>query len=783
MEATGTNVSSTNIASFLSGLMSFLLTTTFLVLCVIISLYLLYWFSRKASHKKSVKTHTQSKMVFLTVKVPPESEQKESSMEELLRSLHTILPNNSFLSLEMSSVNQFLSFTISIPDNLKNILESQVYAQYPAAVIEENADPLPIVNINSAAAELNFKRSSINPLKTYHNNEEDFLKILSALLSKTETGEQVYFQLELKRVGSKLLDRGFGAYKNKQFSKKTEENQATPSSNKLSQDLFLGKLRIIFTAVDTQTAKSKLNSLVNIFKVAKSPVNELKTKDIELRKATLSSIQTRVFNGGDLWMPAEIATLYHFPYKGSVVSNVVQTTSKYAPPPETLPYEGLVNPTDVSIFGETNFRNERKRFGIKRIDRRRHLYVVGKTGSGKSRLIELLFISDIFSGQGCCLLDPHGDLAEELLKFIPKERIKDVVYIDPSDREFPIGFNPLEPVDDYETRQHLATFFISIFRKLFASTWNPRMEHLIRFITLALLETPDSSVLGIPRILSDTPFRQRVVMQIKDPVVKAFWTNEFSVSADQYSREAVVPILNKVGQFISNPIVRNMIGQRKNMLDFTKFMDEGKIVIINISKGKLGDDNAALLGSMFITKIQQATLARAKVPEEERRDFYFYVDEFQNFATDAFSTILSEARKYHLNLTIAHQYIAQLPEEVKATAFGNVGSLVIFPIGGDDAAYLVKEFSPTFTADDMTNLYLREMYIKMSIDGKLTPPFSAKTIDVPKPPFDYSKEILSHSRLTYGKSRVSVENEIKRWTESSESVSELSKEEFPEPII
>lgn len=310
------------------------------------------------------------------------------------------------------------------------------------------------------------------------------------------------------------------------------------------------------------------------------------------------------------------------------------------------------------------------------------------------------------------------------------------------------------------------------------------MEHLIRFITLALLETKDSNVLGIPRILSDTKYRQKVIMEIQDPVVKSFWINEFASYNQQYANDAVVPILNKVGQFISNPVIRNMVGQRKNMLDFEKFMNMGKIVIVNLSKGKIGDDNVALLGSMFITKIQQAALARAKMPEEERRDFYFYVDEFQNFATDAFSSILSEARKYHLNLTIAHQYIAQLPDDVKATAFGNVGSLIAFGVGGDDAAYLQKEFNPVFSAQDLIGLNVREMYIKMSIDGALTPPFSARTVNVLKPGKNYSMEIIDHSRMKYGKNRVQVENDIKRWQSATSQVFEAREEEkFPEPII
>lgn len=750
------------------------------LLVVLQRVFLRFRFNAKL--KKSL--HAQDK-TFLFIKIPSSNEQKETAMEAFLRSLHRVLPNNSPISLEMASKNQFLKFYIVLPKHQKNLIESQLYAQYPDAEIEEAEDYLPSFERNTIVEQLYFKRSSINPLNTYHDLSEDLLKTLSAVLAKAEPEEEICLQLVLKRVGSRFWERGFDALRFKLFGQKYagEENKQTLAYWKISQDVYLGKLRLTYVARDLSVAKTKLSAILGLFKVIKSANNELRKKRFELEENVPLAFKGRVFEKGDMWTCAELATIYHFPYKGTVVSNIVDTTSKRAPAPDILPFRGLVDPKEVSFFGETNFRNEKKIFGIKRIDRRRHLYIVGKTGSGKSKLLELLLISDIFSGQGCCLIDPHGDLAEETLKFVPRERIKDVVYVNPADKDYPIGFNPLEPVEDYETRQHLSTFFISIFKKLFAAGWNQRMEHLIRYITLALLETPDSNVLGIPRMLADTPFRQRVIMQIKDPVVKGFWTNEFSASAEQYSREAIVPILNKVGQFIANPVVRNMIGQRKNALDFGKFMNEGKIVFLNISKGRLGDDNTALLGAMFITKIQQAALARAKVPEDQRRDFYFYVDEFQNFATEAFSTILSEARKYHLDLTIAHQYIAQLPEDVKATAFGNVGSLIVFPVGGDDAAYLAKEFTPIFSAEDLINLNVREMYIKMSVDGKLTKPFSARTITVPNPQFGFTREILSHSRLTYGKNRVSVENEIRRWSESAQSVTLDKSGDFPEPII
>ncbi len=773
-------------ASALFSIFGFIFLTLFILLAVIVLAVIIkkilsrFLFSAQISNNLS-----HDKFSFLHIKVSHVNEQKEDAMEELLTSLHHLLPNNTHLSLEMASSNQFLNFFIVVPKEYKSVFESQLYAQFPDTEIEEIQEYLPSTDQNLVVEDVHFKHSSANPILTYHNIEEDLLKNLSALFAKAEGDEKVFFQLSLKRVGSRIWQREFKNWPIQLFGTRYNGDNPTPAFAKLSQDLYIGKLRVAYQAKDKVSARVKLNTIMGLFKSFKSSVNELKKKRFVLTRSSFSAMKARIFNNGDFWTPAEIATIYHFPFKGSIVSNVVDTTSKRAPAPDILPFLGQVEPNQVSFFGQTNYRSEAKVFGIKRIDRRRHMYVIGKTGSGKSRLLQLLLISDIVNGQGCCLLDPHGDLAEELLKYVPKDRIKDVVYIDPADRNFPIGFNPLEPVQDYEARQHLSRFFIAIFKKLFAGTWNARMEHLIRYITLALLETPDSNVLGIPRMLADTSFRQRVIKQIQDPVVKSFWTNEFSSSNEQFLNDAAVPILNKVGQFISNPIVRNMVGQRKNVLKFDEFMNSGKIVLVNLSKGKLGDDNAALLGSMIITKIQQAALERAKIPEEERRDFYFYIDEFQNFATDAFSSILSEARKYHLDLTIAHQYMDQLPEDVRATTFGNVGSIVVFAVGGGDASYLAKEFAPTFTPDDMINLNTREMYVKMSVDGKLTIPFSARTIDTPQPTTDYSIEIINNSRLTYSKNKVAVENEIEQWSRSSEATNSSgdTDDSFPEPII
>ncbi|TSC89331.1 MAG: hypothetical protein G01um10145_488 [Microgenomates group bacterium Gr01-1014_5] len=726
----------------------------------------------------------QNSLAFLFVKIPAKNEAKASEMEEFLKALHRVLPNGSTISLEMMSRDQFLRFYIVIERIYKSAFESQLYSQYHDAEVEEAVEYVPQFGVNTAFAEVTFRHHSMRPIATHKENQEDFLKSFTAFLSKTDPGEEIYMQLVVNRVGSKPWNRGLSGiaslFSGKQY---TKEGEATASTLKISQDLFRGRLLLAYTAQDKTVAKQKLNLLINLYKHTDSG-NKLRKKWFNLFRDLSLDFKTRKVSGGDFWSPAEIATIYHFvPYKGTVVSNVVSTTSRRSPAPDFLPREGSTAESKISLFGVTNYRNDNKKFGILRADRSKHLYVVGKTGSGKTKLLELLVIADILQGHGCCFLDPHGDSADEILKYVPEARIKDVVYINPTDRDFPVGFNPLEPTQDYEERHRLAYFFVSIFKKEFTATWNPRMEHLIRFIVLALLETPDSNILGIERMLSDTGFRQRVIRQIQDPVVKSFWANEYGTWAERYANDAVVPILNKVGQFISNPVMRNMVGQTRNALDFEAFMNDGKIVVINMSKGRLGEENIGLLGSMFVTRIQQAALSRSKIREEDRRPFYFYVDEFQNFANDALATILSEARKYQLCMTIAHQYIAQLPQAVKDATFGNVGSLISFGVGGDDASYLTKELLPTFSPEDLINLDNRDMYLKILVNGKVTPPFSARTIDMPKPEVDNTREILSYSRMTYGKNRIEVEREIEKWTAVSESVTASGEDSFPEPIL
>lgn len=422
---------------------------------------------------------------------------------------------------------------------------------------------------------------------------------------------------------------------------------------------------------------------------------------------------------------------------------------------------------NITVFAQTNYRNELKKFGIKTDDRRRHMYLIGKTGMGKSTVLENMIVDDIRAGYGVAVVDPHGDLAEKIIEYIPSHRVKDVVYFNPADINFPIAFNVVEQVEPH-LRHLVASGLIGVFQKLWADSWGPRLEYILRNAILAILDFPGSTLLGVVRMLSDKNYRKRVVANIKDPVVKAFWEKEFSGYADKFAAEAVSPIQNKVGQFLSSSLMRNIIGQVKSSIDIRNIMDEGKILIMNLSKGRIGEDNSALLGAMMITKIQLASMSRVDLPEKDRRDFYLYIDEFQNFSTDSFANILSEARKYRLNLILAHQYIEQLNEKVKPAVFGNVGTLIVFRVGAADAEELVKEFTPIFSEEDLVNLPKYEMYLKLMIDGIASSPFSA----IGLPPLkaeektDNIEQVIAYSREKYATDREAVEEKIMRWHES-----------------
>lgn len=422
----------------------------------------------------------------------------------------------------------------------------------------------------------------------------------------------------------------------------------------------------------------------------------------------------------------------------------------------------------VTYFAQTDSRNKRTPFGLKSKDRTRHVYVIGKTGMGKSTLLENMAVQDIQSGEGMCFIDPHGKTAELLLEYVPEHRVKDVLYFAPFDLDYPISFNVLEKVDA-DKRHLVVSGLMSTFKKIWADAWSARMEYILSNTLLALLEYPDATLLGVNRMLADKEYRKKVVDNVTDPAVKSFWIDEFAKYTERFAAEATPAIQNKIGQFTSNALIRNMIGQPQSSFDFRKMMDDKKIIIVNLSKGRIGESNANLLGGMLITKIYLSAMSRADVPDRVLKtlpNFYLFVDEFQSFANESFADILSEARKYKLNLTIAHQYIEQMEEEVRAAVFGNVGTMIIFRVGSYDAEVLEKEFAPQFTAEDIVNLGFTQIYLKLMIDGISSPPFSATTLPpIKEPEISYREKVIDASRSQFARQRAEVEGNIKKWHE------------------
>ncbi|PIS42089.1 MAG: hypothetical protein COT24_05450 [Candidatus Kerfeldbacteria bacterium CG08_land_8_20_14_0_20_40_16] len=419
--------------------------------------------------------------------------------------------------------------------------------------------------------------------------------------------------------------------------------------------------------------------------------------------------------------------------------------------------------SDITYFAETNFRNRKVLFGIRDDDRRRHMYLIGKTGMGKSVNLENMIISDIRRGNGIAVVDPHGDTVEKVVKHIPNNRVNDVIYFNPADTEYPIAFNILEEVNP-QYKNLVAQGLTGVFKKIWADSWGPRLEYILMNTILALLEYPGSTLLGITRMLVDKNYRKKVVAKLTDPIVKAFWIDEYANYNERFRTEAISPIQNKVGQFLSSSIIRNIVGQPKSTLDMRNIMDEKKILLLNLSKGRIGEENSALLGAMMITKIQLAAMSRVDISEEERKDFYLYVDEFQNFSTESFANILSEARKYRLNLIVAHQYIEQLGDQVKAAVFGNVGTIICFRVGAEDAEFLEKEFLPYFDENDLVNLPKYNIYLKLMIEGVSSNPFSATTLPPATGETGNYEKIVKVSRERYANSKANVEEKIIRWS-------------------
>lgn len=781
-------------------MISFLLTTWWIYLPIVAVLFVLTW-----KNKRKIKSLKETKHTLLVLEIPRANDNKELAAEQMFASLHGILRSRKerfkegitqeHISFEIASIGNRIRFYVWLPQYLKNFVEGQIYAQYPTVQIHTDDEDYTKRHFDQSVvhtAELALTDNEVLPIKTFPSFEVDPLAAITATLSKLEgEGEEMWIQVIARPIGdswhnksarfsSRVRSGGGGGNGStgwlgsmlgalwrppEEAATKTEVSERDKSritaveekSRKLGYQV---KVRLVYLGSNKQTARLRMQAMVGTFKQFNSTnLNGFRIKNASFDPLKLAEYKARFFiDRGFIFNIEELASLYHLPHTTVETPNIVWANAKTAEPPANLPVTGGKFIDGISPFGVTNFRGDNMQFGIKRGDRGRHMYIIGQTGTGKSYLMTLLTLSDIFHNQGFAVVDPHGDYAMDVMKYIPADRVADVVYFNPADSEFPIGFNPME-VSDQNMKGHTSSELVGVLKRMFDS-WGPRLEYILRYTILALLDTPETTMLDITRMLTDVKFRNGIIDNIQDIVVKQFWTIEFASWNDKFAAEAVAPVLNKVGAFVANPMIRNIIGQPKSSFDVRKIMDEGKILVVNLSRGLMGEDNAAIMGALIVTKIQLAAMSRANVSLDKRRPFYLYVDEFQNFATDSFAVILSEARKYGLNLTVANQYISQMPPEVKDAVFGNVGSMVVFRVGAEDGSSLVKYFEPQFESGDILQQNNYHFLATMAIDGEKTQAFSGKTLAIPPSTTDHMDEIIAYSRKAYSRARTEVENVI-----------------------
>lgn len=765
---------------------------------------------------RKIEDFTPVESVLLVLEIPRTNDKQELAAEQLFASLHGILRDNKELrlsgghqehiSFEIASVNGQIRFYVWVPKTLQSFVEGQIYSQYPTVQIHQADEDYTEHERDHEVAystELTLTTDEFLPIRTFQNFEVDPLAGITGTLAKLETtGEELWIQVLVRPIPDdwqNAADRYINSIKNgRMFSlpgfggsmqwligvlgalwqppeqganqstavelsdrDKTRISEAEKKATKLGYEV---KIRLVYMGESQTNAKLRMQALVGTFKQFNSTnLNGFHAVKGAFGKEFIDKYRKRSFIGdGFILNIEELASVFHLPHTNVETPNIVWASSKTAEPPSKLPVltGEDVNDDQISAFGVTNFRGISHQFGMLRYDRSRHVYIIGQTGAGKSGLLELFALSDIFHNQGYAIIDPHGDFAINNMKFIPGSRLNDVIYFNPADTAYPLGFNPLE-VTNPNQKTNISSEIIGVLKRIFGDSWGPRLEYILRYTILALLDRPEATMLDITRMLTDKEFRKETLTYCQDTVVLQFWNVEFASWNDKFVAEAIAPVLNKVGAFTANPIIRNIIGQPKSTFNIRQIMDEGKILIVNLSKGLIGEDNAAILGSFLVTKIQLAAMSRSDIPDvRDRRPFYLYVDEFQNFATDSFATILSEARKYGLNLTVANQYISQMSDTVRDAVFGNVGTMISFRVSADDAPILAKQFEPSFEAIDLLQMHNRNFVVNMVIGGEKTPAFSARTLELPPSQADNTPHIIEHSRRMYSRNREDVEKEI-----------------------
>jgi hypothetical protein len=761
-----------------------------ILLIVLIAIFLFLVFLGFRRFIRAVKTASWERLSLETkifeVRLPQNNETEISAADQLYSGLSGIAGKmnrwkrwfsaRNFVSFEIIAFPENIRFYVVTPKKLASLVEKQINAAYPDAEVTpaQNYNIFPETG-KVAFASMKLKEDSYKPIRTYEDLNTDSMSVMTSSMSKLSKGEAVALQIVITPAGTDWRSDG------KKYVSKVRDNNSDPEKTKINVDDevlsaieqktekvgFYSDVRVVSVAKTTDEADANLQAVTSSFDQFKNEgVNYFTKADIKssgAKKEFVRDFVYRIPRETTLLNTAELSTVFHFPNQTVKTPHIHWLLSKRAPagPEVSSSY------TDGSVhLADSIFRDNVKKVYLKLNDRRRHLYSIGKTGAGKTNFLQRMILQDIYNGHGLAFLDPHGDACEHILKRIPPERAEDVVYFNPADEQRPVGFNIMEYANENE-KYRIVESFLGLLNKMFdpnnQGITGPRFQQSVRNAMLTAMVKEGSSLVEVVRIITDENYVKEFLPLVKDEVVKRYWTDQVANTQDFHKSEILGHVTSKFEKFVTNKLMRNMIGQSHSGFNVRDVMDNKKILLVNLSKGLIGEENSQFLGLLLVPKILSAAMQRADIDEDKREDFFLYVDEFQNFATDDFAQILSEARKYRLNLVVANQYIAQIDDKVRDAVFGNVGTMVSFKVGVNDASYLENEFNPVFDQNDLINLENYNIYAKMLVDGEYPSPFSAKIpYDPEKFPVhdEVYKTVVELSRLRYGRDRNLVESEI-----------------------
>jgi len=746
-----------------------------IVMLVGLGYVLVHWLKFKDREKRSLE------FVVMQVAVPRDNEVKIDGAEQMFASLFSVkksggllgfLKPQDHLCFEIVAKKEDIRFYVSVPEKLKDLVEKQIHGTYPGADVKE-VDEYSVFSDHGkvAFAAMKLSNASFYPIQIYKDLPTDPLSSLTAGLAKMGDNEGAVVQVLISPAGSKWQKAG------RSFTSKTKKEEANPETakynidpktyeeieNKCSKPGFETTIRMVVSSNTKESAEAHLSNLTSSFSQYNSDHNSFTKVKTRLKKLFMIDFIYRyqpLFGAKSILSTEELATIYHFPNKSVETPHIFWLNAKRAPAPALIPRTGL-------FLGKSVYRGVSRPVYISEDDRLRHTYIIGKTGVGKSELLIEMIMQDIRAGKGVCFIDPH-DTVEKIMEMIPPERAEDVIYFNPSDTQRPMGLNMIEAKTE-EEKHFITTSIVGLMYKLYdphkTGIIGPRFEHAIRNAMLTVMSEPGNTFVEVVRVLTDARYVQELLPKVKDPIVRRYWTDQIAQTSDFHKSEVLDYIVSKFGRFVTNKMMRNIIGQSESAFNFRKVMDEGKILLINLAKGRIGEENSQFLGLILVPKILIGAMSRQDVPEEQRKPLYLYVDEFQNFATPDFAQILSEARKFGLALTVANQFIGQMEEEVKNAIFGNVGTLVSFRVGVNDANYLQHEYQPVFSETDLINVERFNAYIKTIVNNEPVQPFSLDlTKDMSKAKearsVKMAEMVKQLSRLKYARDAQVIEAEI-----------------------